>query len=146
MRPDCNPALSMSLLIFIIRLQCLTRNRVVIVLPNNHLQKKKKRVNFSLKKNNNNKKSEFLNVLFSTVATLPYFLAPSFLSLCMYKPLLVVRTSSSLLAEQASSSETDMAKSDTESDTARPWQSYHTAYTNAKAGMRYSQIPKVLGF
>ena len=28
----------------------------------------------------------------------------------------------------------DMAKSETSSDTARPWQSYHTVYTNAKAG------------
>ncbi|PON74817.1 DNA repair protein, Rev [Parasponia andersonii] len=28
-----------------------------------------------------------------------------------------------------------MAKSETSSDTARPWQSYHTVYTNAKAGM-----------
>ncbi|KAF3435559.1 hypothetical protein FNV43_RR22648 [Rhamnella rubrinervis] len=28
-----------------------------------------------------------------------------------------------------------MAKSETDVDTARPWQSYHTVYTNAKAGM-----------
>ncbi|XP_024032694.1 DNA polymerase kappa-like [Morus notabilis] len=28
-----------------------------------------------------------------------------------------------------------MAKSDSSTDAARPWQSYHTVYTNAKAGM-----------
>ncbi|XP_024031357.1 DNA polymerase kappa, partial [Morus notabilis] len=38
-----------------------------------------------------------------------------------------------LLAEKAICS--TMAKSDSSTDAARPWQSYHTVYTNAKAGM-----------
>lgn len=34
-----------------------------------------------------------------------------------------------------------MAKSDTAGEAARPWQSYHTVYTNAKAGTLPFQIP-----
>ncbi|KAI8554612.1 hypothetical protein RHMOL_Rhmol05G0111300 [Rhododendron molle] len=36
-----------------------------------------------------------------------------------------------------------MAKSETSGDTSRPWQSYHTAYTNAKAGMEGVDKEKV---